>query len=599
MPAAAKEPRLSPFRLCTKALMNNDEIAQRVRAEQVAAHYEHVPAMIVAPCLGGAFSVWVLAAAVDTQAMYIGFSLIVMISVLRFFCYRGYQQSDAATRRRRIWPMAAIAFSATSGVLWGSAAIFLYPPHDPQYQIYMILVFALIPLAPIAALACYLPTFYAYYIPCATPFVVRLAMQQDRAGLASAALLIMLMAAAITFARKYYFDFFAALRLRLIVERQRDELQAISHSKSAFLAAASHDLRQPMHAITLFAEALEEDLHESSARAKQRGLLEAAHALRSLLDRLLDLSRVDTGGIAARKVRFNLDDLLQRLGREFTPLAHQQGLTLRVATTKLAITSDPDLLEDLLRNLLSNALRYTRKGGIVLGARRRNNGVAVQVTDSGIGMERQYHQRIFDEFFQVGNPERDRDKGLGLGLAMVRRIATLLDASLDLVSIPGSGTTFRLYFPAQMKALVEPPPRNPEHECEPSPRHSILQGKRILFVENDRSIRDGFLALAGSWGCEVVAAENASAALTLIDLDSPPQPPQVMVLDYALEGSSNGIDIAQQIERRLARRIPTIIVTGDTSDTPRRLAASAGYLLACKPLRFGNLKALIARALDA
>lgn len=567
------------------------DLRERTHAAQVAAHYAHVPAMIIAPCLGGLFSVWVLSGAVNDRAMYLGFGSILLLSLVRYLVYRRFKSATPEQRARHIWARLAIGFSAASGALWGGAAVFLYPPHDPAYQIYMVLIFALIPLAPIAALACYLPTFYAYYIPCALPFLAHLVLQRDRAGWASALLLLMLMAATITFARKYYFDFFAAVRLRLLVEQQRDAVQAASQSKTRFLAAASHDLRQPLHAVTLFAEALQGDLHDDAARGKQRGLLEAAHALRGLLDRLLDVAQLDAGGITACNTAFALDALLHKLAREFAPLARERGLAIRVVPTRRWAASDPELLENLLRNLLGNALRYTHSGGVVLGCRKRGERILVQVSDTGIGIEAAHHQRIFEEFFQVDNPGRERNKGLGLGLSVVSRIARLLDAEVRLASLPGRGTTFTVALPLVDAAAVET--SAPVAVMPDSP----LEGRRVLFVDNDAGIRDACRALTGTWGCELLAVGGETEALALIDAQPTDAPIEAMILDYTLAQSRSGVQLAQLIERRMARRIPTLIITGDISERPKSEAAAAGYLLARKPLRPGNLKALLGHLL--
>lgn len=569
--------------------MDNDTrldagLIQRIHAAQVAAHYAQVPAMIIAPCLGGLFSVWVLSGAVDDRAMYSGFGCILLLSALRYFVYRRFKAATPEQRAQRLWPVLAIVFSAASGVLWGSAAIFLYPPHDPAYQIYLVLICAVIQMAPTAALACYLPTFYAYYIPCALPFLVRLVLQEDRAGWASAALLLMLMAATVTFARKYYVDFFEAVRLRLLIERQRDQVQVASQSKTRFLAAASHDLRQPLHAVTLFAEALENDLHDDAARSKQRGLLEAAHALQSLLDRLLDVSQLDAGGISARNSQFALNDVLSKLVREFAPLADERGLSLRVVATRCWTRSDPDLLENLLRNLLSNALRYTHRGGVVLGCRRRGKQVLVQVSDTGIGIAAMHQPHIFEEFYQVDNPERERNKGLGLGLSMVSRIARLLDVELHLVSTPLRGTTFTVALPLTTAAI-----NAPAHETVILLPNSSLQGRTILCIDNDAGIRDGWRALAATWQCELITAASEAEAIALLAIHSF----DLMILDYTLAQQRNGVEVAQAIEQRLMRRVPTLIVTGDISDQPKSAANRAGYLLAHKPLAPGKLKALL------
>jgi signal transduction histidine kinase/CheY-like chemotaxis protein len=369
--------------------------------------------------------------------------------------------------------------------------------------------------------------------------------------------------------------------------RQKQAAEAANQAKTRFLAAASHDLRQPMHAISLYAAVLKPKLDGREAATTLDKLDASVSAMEGLLNAILDISRLDAGAVSPRLQRLEVRALLWRLREDFRLQAEAQGLQLRLRAAPSWVMSDPILLDRILRNLISNALRYTPRGGVLLGARRRGNAVRLQVWDTGIGIAGKDQARVFQEFFQIANPERDRSKGLGLGLAIVDRMARLLGHALSLRSVPGRGTVFSLDIPLAPgmvgdAALEEPP-------LEDVTR---MQG-RVLVVDDDLAVRDALTSLLRLWGLTVMEAANSTAALTTLD-----RAPDLLITDYRL-ADQNGLTLARSLRARWPdTEFPVIIITGDTSPESVRDLQAGGCPVLHKPVRPARLRALVGHLLQ-
>ncbi|MEO5337190.1 MAG: PAS domain S-box protein [Magnetospirillum sp. WYHS-4] len=369
------------------------------------------------------------------------------------------------------------------------------------------------------------------------------------------------------------------------------EAERANAAKSKFLAAASHDLRQPVHAIGLFAGSLLKRPLDPETLDIVRQLVASLEAFETLLNSLLHISRLDAGVLVPRRGAFAIGPLLDEIGNEFTPQAADKGIGFRVVPCSLAIDSDRGLLGRILRNLIANAIRHTARGGILIGCRRRAGGLVLQVWDTGEGIPDDQKGAIFREFYQIGNPERDRERGLGLGLAIVDRLTRLLDHPLALNSRLGKGSCFSVTVPlAQGPAEAPPPP-----ELALPTTDSRLDGARVLLIEDDRNVREATLILLDSWGCRTTAAASAEEALALaadwVD------PPALVVADYRLPGGWTGVQAIQDLGRRMGMPLKGVVITGDTDPDRIREATQAGFNLAYKPLRPARLRALVTRLL--
>ncbi|MDP4025591.1 hybrid sensor histidine kinase/response regulator [Methylobacterium sp. NEAU 140] len=359
--------------------------------------------------------------------------------------------------------------------------------------------------------------------------------------------------------------------------RARQDAERANAAKSQFLAAASHDLRQPIHALGLFLQALS----QTDLASGQRGIVQSAQAATlastDMLDTLLDFSRLEAGVVTPRPAAFELQPLLDKIENDLAHLADAKQLIYRVRPTDLAILSDAALLEPVLRNLVLNAIRYTDRGGLLIGCRRRGTGVSIEVYDTGIGIPDDQREEIFREFHQLGNPERDRRKGLGLGLAIARGLATALDHPLSLASREGRGSVFRIRVP---RAITVEPKADADHPSD-RPASGALAGARILIVDDDAIVRGAMVALLSGWGCRCRAFEMPGEAIARL----PDEPaPDALICDYRLRGSLTGADAIAMLRRHWGRPVPAILITGDTAPARLREALDSGVPLIHKPV---------------
>jgi two-component system, sensor histidine kinase len=379
-----------------------------------------------------------------------------------------------------------------------------------------------------------------------------------------------------------------ALEVELHGQAQaRREAESANLAKSRFLAAASHDLRQPLHALGLFAEALGHRTHDPESQGLVLRINQSVAALESLFNEVLDVSKLDAGAVAASPRAIALQPVFLRVAADFVPQALEKGLSLRVAPTAAIAVSDPVLLERILRNLVANAIRYTEAGGVVLGVRRRGPRLAIEVRDSGIGIEKAEQARVFEEFYQVGNLERDRRRGLGLGLAIVKRLCDLLGHAIELESAPRRGTRFRILVErAATAAPVMPTPAAP-----PTP----MQGVRVLVLDDEAEVRDSTATLLATWGCRVDTAATVEEALERLRRAAP----ALLIVDYRLREGTNGLDAARALRAAAGREIPVIVVSGESSAGELARLKDSGLALLHKPVPPAKLRGLMAHLLSA
>lgn len=378
------------------------------------------------------------------------------------------------------------------------------------------------------------------------------------------------------------------------LREKKEEAEHANLAKSRFLAAASHDLRQPVHALGLFVTRLAQLQHDSAGTKLVRQLEASVLAMQDLLDGLLDMSRLDAGTVPVNQQVFAIAPLLRQLAQDVGHHAAEKGLSLRIHVTERWILSDATLVYRILLNLASNAVRYTAKGGLLVSARTSCQGqkLLLQVWDTGIGIAPAHHEQVFDEFYQVGNLARDRTKGLGLGLNIVQRTARLLGLPpVQLCSVPGKGSCFSLLLPivaAPVPALAPsaPVPLMPDR----------LIGALILVIEDDAMVRSALIALLEGWHMQVMAARDEQQAVILINAG---QKPTVIISDYRLEAGQDGISVVQRLRSRLEVAVPACLVSGDTGPDLMQAAQQAGMTLLHKPVRPAKLRALIGRMLEA
>lgn len=378
-------------------------------------------------------------------------------------------------------------------------------------------------------------------------------------------------------------------------ERMRGEVARTAAARSRFLASASHDLRQPFQAMRLFLDALNAQVAEMPRAKRTADMLgNAMTAGERLLNALLDISTLDAGTVEPDLQPVALHELLDSLAEEFRPQAEEKGLRLRVRLRPAMTHGDPVLLGRIVRNLLSNAIRYTQRGGILLGLRRQGGRWRIEVWDTGFGIPRDKQDVIFDEFHQLTNPSRDPTRGLGLGLAIVRRLSALLRAPVDVRSRPGRGSVFTITVES---GVVEPPPPAQSHpsidrkvesgDAEATP----LAGMTLLVVDDDAMVLTGLRLALEAWGCTIVPAADMREVFAAVDAMD--HPPDAILTDLRLPGNVSGFDVIDRVRRLFRRDISAVVLTGETAPDSLLEGQRRGCTFLHKPLHPGELRRVL------
>jgi signal transduction histidine kinase len=371
---------------------------------------------------------------------------------------------------------------------------------------------------------------------------------------------------------------------------EKEHAEQANLSMSHFLAAASHDLRQPLHALAFLFDALKSSSSDDERKKLFPKIDLSINALTSLFNALLDISKLDADAVETYLEHFQIFDVLHTPLEEFSTEAKQKGIRLRVHCRECIVYSDKILLERIARNLISNAIRYTDSGGILISCRQRDNHILFQVWDSGIGIDEAHHEKIFKEFHQVDNPHRDRKKGLGLGLSIVKRMCDLLGYQLHLRSVKGRGTVVCLLIPSGDISDLQ----SEEHPVSNTPWS--INGLEVLLIEDDAEVLDATTILLQNWGCNVISASSLMVATNKLDWSS--NPPQLILSDLRLPNDTNGIDAINSIRQKLGLDVPAILITGDTEPARIQMAKESGYKLLHKPLKPATVRAAIHQLLD-
>ncbi len=381
--------------------------------------------------------------------------------------------------------------------------------------------------------------------------------------------------------------------------RVRDALEAAEHqaqlataAKSRFLAAASHDLRQPLQTLALLQGQLAKIVEGEKAQNLVARLDDTMNAMSGMLNALLDINQIEAGTIRSEVVRFPVNDLLARMQDEFTPNAQAQGLALRVVPCSLSIGSDPRLLEQMVRNLLSNALKYTSRGKVLLGCRRHGGSLAIEVSDTGDGIPAEELKAIFEEYHQLDNAARERKRGLGLGLSIVRRLADLLRHQVHVRSQVGKGSAFAIEVPLLPNEVAAPPEGD-----RPATVEKAIRTGAILVVEDDPEVRDLLDYLLKDEGHRVVTAPDGIAALDSVGRQI--ARPDLILADYNLPHGMNGLQVAAKLRERCGSQIPVIILTGDISTHTLREIGGQHCVRLNKPVKLRELTETIQTLLQS
>lgn len=567
-----------------------------VRAEQVRLLYaDHGASLLstwVSSILLAGLLIWQGVLGVTPAVVWLG--VMTLHTVVRGGIQIVYRLRPPPIAEWRRWADLFVAGTAAGGITWGVGLFWLLAPGRLDLQALVMAALVIGTYGIVASAGSYLPAFSTFFLPIAAA-IVWFVLQRDGLHLVCALLLVVWLPTVAVLARRYNSSLVEALKLRFENAALADDLRAQKYvaeqnnlAKSRFLAAASHDLRQPVHALGMFVGALRShDLAPKSAELAEH-MDSSIASLDGLFTALLDVSRLDAGVIECRPATMDLQGLLARIRRDLAAEADAKGIELVFVPTTAFVSSDPVLLERVVRNLVGNAVRYTDAGRVLVGCRRRGGQISLQVWDTGRGIATEQQEAIFEEFYQVAGKTSDGGAGLGLGLAIVRRLTGLLGHPIALRSELGKGSTFQLLVPriamarrTGVELAAAAPPVDPAAAL-------------ILAIDDEAVVRTAMAELLSSWGHRVIPAPGADAALAALK----GQPtPDLIVCDFRLGHGLTGLQAIARLQTATGVRIPAILLTGETAPEKLREAQAGGYPLLHKPLAPGRLRAAVTAVL--
>jgi signal transduction histidine kinase/CheY-like chemotaxis protein len=568
-----------------------------ILAEQVRVIYLEGQRLILTGIAAALILVWVLWDHVAPGVLLGWLAAFLAYSLLRFAMARAYRRRPAGSTDHRAWMIRAQCALAIGGSFWAIACFLFYVPDRIEYQLFLVTMLLGAVVSGLVTLAVYPPAYLIFVTPFVLAAIIRYGSENDPLhwGIALAATAVLFLFS--NFARYIRNSFVESLRLRMelaarnreLAERNLDAERA-NLAKSRFLAAASHDLRQPLHALNLFVGQLHRDGDPGERRRLVARIDAAVADMNELFNALLDISKLDAGVQAPTISEFSIDRLLARVETSFTVVAREKGLRLRVVPSRAVVRSDAILLERILSNLVSNAVRYTLRGGVVVGCRRRGDGLRVEVWDSGVGIPEAQQRHIFGEFVQLASPGDDHPAGLGLGLAIVERLCRLLDHPVTVMSRPGKGSCFAVLVPrAAARQLPEAPVSPLPVIVDP------MRGKLVVVVDDDPLVVDGMRGLLQGWGCRVLTAASGDAALAALQRDG--GPPDLVISDYHLAAGETGAAVIERLRGAFPGPISALLISGDTSAERLRAADAGGMPLLHKPVSPMTLRAVVDKLL--
>ncbi|SFQ02494.1 Signal transduction histidine kinase [Variovorax sp. OK605] len=480
------------------------------------------------------------------------------------------------------------------GLVWSLAPWLFFPSGDLAYILLMYFFVSGTTSVIIAALAQWWLAALCFGVPVFLSLALRLVLEPGSVPVIMGCLAVSQLLAALHYARKQnrlivgsIENGFENARLAEALARQLDHVAQLAAQRARIFAAANHDLRQPMHALAIFVDAL--DTRSPPTAQNLRFMRDSVDALRGSIDALLDIAQLDGGVAPVRPEPLRLQPLFDALHGRFAALAAAKGLRLRVRPTQAAVLADARMLARLLGNLVDNAIKYTPSGTVLVCARHvAPGGWRIEVRDSGVGIDAQHQSQVFEEFFQVDNPGRDRSRGLGLGLSLVASMAQVMGSRIRVRTAPGRGSTFSLVLEQRAAAAV--PTGDDDLFASTAPEQEAATAIRILVLDDEQPVREAMRSLLSAWGHEVVLAANPREALQqggVFDL---------MLSDLRLGSGLSGLAAAQALQA-VGKARHVVILTGETAHANRAEVERAGYALIYKPADARALRAAIAGSL--
>ncbi len=550
-------------------LTTDQSINDKIYIEQIKIMHDAIPLLLFVNFMIGLALSYGFSDVVPWQSIMFCMTLLLAMVIIRGLIY--FKLRDQFDENNLVpHKLSVIVGSIVAGLIWGAISILYFPVADQNYQLFLLISLMAMTGGSTFTYSIYMPGYFSYVPSILLPIAVQFFLLGDKfhntLGIVTIVYLLVLTA----FNLRLNKSFKATLALRFenlnLIEQlkeQKEEAERANKAKSKFLAAASHDLRQPLYALGLFTSVLDEIIKYPEVKRVVEQINTSVAALTNLFDKLLDISQLDAGVIQVKKQDFSLEQMFKEMASEFNREAQEKGINISWPSHYPSVNSEPELLERILRNYLSNAIKYTNQGTIKVNFNVENNLIKIDVSDSGIGISEDALCDIYEEFYQVSNPEGDRLKGLGLGLSIVKRTARLLEHQIDVTSTLGQGSTFSISVQQAKDRAIETAPSN-ELNSE------IDSGEKlILVIDDEASIREGLASILALWHYQVIAVGDLDEAI--VQLNKSQRMPDIIISDYRLRENKTGIDAINTIHQLTNKQIPALLITGDMA--PDRLVA--------------------------
>lgn len=576
-------------------------VPDRVRAAQIRSIYRNTPPGLLATSvtLAGFTAVVVYLDLVSMQGAVVLLAVILAQTVARLLLARAYRRSAHVDLHWRQWAQRFTAGAIAGGLTIGGGVAWIMSTGRVDLQAISLLMVCVFTSGAVIAFGAYLPSFIWFFVAASIAPMIWLMAHGGVVYGSLAVMYVIWFVAVLELARRTAASFTESVMLRFenldLVENLQQEKMAAEQAnaaKSRFLAAASHDLRQPVHALSLFVAAMRPRMMDDEARSLLDHIDDSVRAMGGLFGGLLDISRLDAGVVEVNRGPVAVQTLLERVCRDYEVQANAKDLQLVLHHCSLFVTSDAVLLERVVRNVIANAVAYTDRGRVVVGCRRRHGYLSIQVWDTGRGIPRHEQEHVFQEFYQLGNPERDRTKGVGLGLAIVRRLTQLLGHTLNVRSEFGVGSLFEVGAPYADPAAATTSQTG--EYLSPFLAHGV---GLILVIDDEVAIQIAMQSLLESWGYEAITAGSCDEMLERIATHR--AAPRLIISDYRLRDNASGIDAIERLRSEYNDEIPGMLITGDTGADRLKEAQESGFLLLHKPVPNHRLRASIAHLIES
>ena len=522
---------------------------------------------------------------------------ILLVTSLRGYLTFFWYKIDSDAKKTDLFEKLSLFLSLLAGCLWGATVLIMDFNQYPEQSVFLnIVVFGL--TAGSVGIGSYWIGYFIIYNASVFSIYIStyiIGSPEPYYLLATSLFLfsIFMMQIALVFHRGNAENIWLIKRNEKLAENlaeKKEQAEDFASSRTRFLASASHDLRQPIQALNFFLAALEPHLNTQPSKDIFQKLEKCTDGVNELLNAILDISKLDSSTLQLNKSACDLDNILKNLTRQFKNQSDDKNLELTCQTTSLHVYSDSVLLQRILSNLISNAINYTENGHVEIRLSESTDSILIEIIDTGLGISVSEQKRIFEEFYQLGNPERDKKKGLGLGLSIVKKLCLLMDIPLSLDSQRGQGSSFGIKLPLCAKPINT-------SETIKTLSYQNLMSKKILVIDDEDIIREGLSELLSRWQCDVIATDSEENACKAIQAKG--VKPDLIIADYRLRDNKNGVDAINKVKALFdGIDIPTIIISGDTEPARLKQVALSGYELLHKPVKPAQLRMLMQRKLN-